>query len=107
MPRRVKPKAQKRDWRWYASLGLNGLVALSMVLGTVFLFTGASLGQRSAAVPTIAIPTESVNSGTPGAAATPAAGQPGSTPASSPAEPTPTPKASAHNNNAPPASPGQ
>ena len=42
MPRRAKPQTQKKNWRWYASMGLNGLVALSMVLGTVFLFTGAA-----------------------------------------------------------------
>ncbi len=54
MARRAKSKSQKRNWRWYASMGLNGLVALSMVLGTVFLFTGA---PRSAPPPTLAVPT--------------------------------------------------
>ena len=55
MPRRARPKKQKRDWRWYASTALNGIVALSMVLGTVFLFTGAPTPQ--AVAPTIEIPT--------------------------------------------------
>ncbi len=57
MPKRAKPKSQKRGWRWYASMGLNGLVALSMVLGTVFLFTGAPRPTP----PTIVPPTVDVN----------------------------------------------
>ena len=81
MPRRVDPsKKTKRDWRWYASIGLNGIVALSMILGTVFLFTGAP--TRS--IPTIEVPT-----------AAPATAVP--TLAPTPAPPTPTPKASASN----------
>ncbi len=56
MPRRVDPRKKKRDWRWYASFGLNALVALSMVLGTVFLFTGAP-APRAAPPPTIELPT--------------------------------------------------
>ncbi len=55
MPRRAKTKTLSRDWRWYASMLLNGLIAVSMVLGTVFLFTGAPTPQ--AAAPTIDIPT--------------------------------------------------
>jgi hypothetical protein len=62
MPRRAKPKSQKRGWRWYASMGLNGMVALSMVLGTVFLFTGAP--RTTAPLPTIAPPTVDVNAST-------------------------------------------
>ena len=58
MPRRAKSKSQKRGWRWYASMALNGAVALSMVLGTVFLFTGA---PRSTP-PTIEAPTAAPNS---------------------------------------------
>ncbi len=80
MPKRVDPKKKRRDWRWYASFGMNVLLALSMVLGTVFLFTGAP--TRSAAppptleVPTLAPPTLPSNT------------------APTPAPPTPTPKAS-------------
>jgi hypothetical protein len=80
MPKRSDPRKQKRDWRWYASFGLNAMVALSMVLGTVFLFTGAP--QPSApALPTISVPTA-------GPTVAP-------TLAPTPAPPTPTPKASA------------
>ena len=54
MPRRAKPQTQKKNWRWYASMGLNGLVALSMILGTVFLFTGAPTAQpASITAPTV------------------------------------------------------
>lgn len=38
MPRRVTPKQKKRDWRWYLMMGLNGLVVLSMVIGTFLIF---------------------------------------------------------------------
>lgn len=51
MPKRSKPKSQRRDWRWYASFALNAAVALSMVLGTVFLFTGGSVAQQAPVVP--------------------------------------------------------
>ncbi|MBI3740677.1 MAG: hypothetical protein HY257_02835 [Chloroflexi bacterium] len=57
MPRRLKPKQQKRDWRWYAQTALNGVVALSMVLGTLFLFTGAPSPQTLAPATTVEIPT--------------------------------------------------
>ncbi len=77
MPRRSKPKTQQRDLRWWLSMGLNGAVALSMVLGTVFLFTG---GPRPAAPPTIVAPTLDVNSPLP-------------TPTSTPSVPTPAPPA--------------
>ncbi|HEX7592558.1 MAG TPA: hypothetical protein VF429_00140 [Anaerolineae bacterium] len=80
MPRRAKPKSQQKNWRWYASMGLNGLVAVSMVLGTVFLFTGA---PSTAALPTIAAPTVDVNAPT----FTPMP----QAPASTPVAPTPTP----------------
>ena len=90
MPRRVDPnkKKQRRDWRWYASFGLNGIVALSMVLGTVFLFTGAP--RPSAAVPTLEVPTAGPATVVPTSA--PATMTP--TVAPSVAPPTPTPKAS-------------
>ncbi len=54
MPRRIKPKETKRDWRWWASTLLNGAVVVSMVLGTVFVFAGVS--TRSAP-PTLEVPT--------------------------------------------------
>ncbi|MDE3088773.1 MAG: metallophosphoesterase [Chloroflexota bacterium] len=92
MPRRAKPKTQKRGWRWYASMALNGAVALSMVLGTVFLFTGAPRPTP----PTIEPPTVESN----GPTLTPPPALPPATPA--PAPPTPTPKASAIDSAAPP-----
>jgi hypothetical protein len=86
MPRRAKPKSQKRGWRWYASMGLNGMVALSMVLGTVFLFTGAP--RTTPSLPTIAAPTVDVNAPT----FTPMPQAPANTPvAPTPPPPTPTP----------------
>ncbi len=75
MPKRGKPKSERRDWRWYASFVLNAFVALSMVIGTVFLFTGGSTTQSPPAI--TPIPT-SVGAVTP-------------TPAPAPANPTPTP----------------
>ncbi len=54
MPKRSAPKATKRDWRWWTMTGLNGLVVLSMVIGTFLIFAPPT--QRSA-VPTIAVPT--------------------------------------------------
>jgi hypothetical protein len=92
MPRRSKPKGQKRDMRWWLSTLLNGAVALSMVLGTVFLFTGA---PRPAAPPTIEAPTA-----VPGSSALTPAPLPTSPPAAStpaPPTPTPTPKANVSN----------
>jgi|GEM_PF-1245828 hypothetical protein len=75
MPRRVDPRKKRRDWRWYANVGLNAMVALSMVLGTVFIFTG--VGTPSAPPPpTLEIPTAAPNF------------------APTPVPPTPTPKAS-------------
>ncbi len=82
MPRRSKPKAQQRDLRWWLSMLLNGAVALSMVLGTVFLFTGAPRPTP----PTIEAPTAAPNS----PVLTPA---PPAAPTVAPPTPTPTPKA--------------
>lgn len=74
MPKRFDPKKKRRDWRWYANIGLNSLVALSMVLGTVIVFTG--VGTPSAPPPpTIEVPTAAPPTPVP--------------------QPTPTPKASA------------
>jgi 3',5'-cyclic AMP phosphodiesterase CpdA len=87
MPRRSKPKAQKRDLRWWASTLLNGAVALSMVLGTVFLFTG---GPRPAP-PTIEAPTVAPNSSVLTPAPLPTS--PPAAPTVAPPTPTPTPKA--------------
>ncbi len=67
MPKRSKPKSQRRDWRWYASFALNAAVALSMVLGTVFLFTGGSIAQQAPVVP----PTVTVGAPAPTIAPTP------------------------------------
>ncbi len=86
MPRRIKPKKEVRDWRWYASFALNAAVALSMVLGTIFLFGGVST-PAPASVPTISVPTEVPSSGAPAVAPT-------ATPVTQPAA-TPTPQASA------------
>ncbi|MCL4396035.1 MAG: hypothetical protein M1482_14735 [Chloroflexi bacterium] len=58
MPRRSKPKSEKRTWRWWASMALNGAVAVSMVLGTVFLFTGAPV---TSSAPTLLPPTADAN----------------------------------------------
>jgi hypothetical protein len=87
MPRRSKPKAQKRDMRWWLSTLLNGAVALSMVLGTVFLFTGAPRPTP----PTIEAPTAAPNSSvlTP----VPLPTSPPAAPTVAPPTPTPTPKA--------------
>jgi predicted phosphodiesterase len=82
MPKRIDPKKQRRDWRWWANVGLNGLVALSMVLGTVFVFTG--IGTPRAAPPTLEVPTAAPNF----------APTPLPTVAPTTAPPTPTPKAS-------------
>lgn len=82
MPKRADPKKKRRDWRWYATTGLNAIVALSMVLGTVFLFTGAPT-RTAPALPTLEVPTA-------GPTVRP-------TLAPTPAPPTPTPKASNEN----------
>ena len=74
MPKRFDPKKKRRDWRWYANIGLNGIVALSMVLGTVFVFTGV---------------------GTPSAPPPPTLEVPTAAPPTLAPQPTPTPKASA------------
>ena len=82
MPRRIKPKEAKRDWRWWASTLLNGAVVVSMVLGTIFVFAGV---PTRSAPPTLEVPTAAPTSVAPPTAAPP------------PAAPsvTPTPKASA------------
>ena len=85
MQRRIKTKTQRKNWRWYASMGLNCLVALAMVMGTVFLFTGAPTAQPASIVaPTV----------DPNAVLTPLPASTG-IPTAVPA--TPTPKASARN----------
>ncbi len=105
MPRRSKPKVQKRDWRWYASFGLNAAVALSMVLGTVFLFTGGSILQRQAPPPTLDLSSTAVQ--TPTVAATPASAPSAmNTATPAPSEPPLTPTPKALSSNASPASTG-
>jgi hypothetical protein len=81
MPRRIKPKETKRDWRWWASTLLNGAVVVSMVLGTIFVFAG---------VPTRAVPTLEVPTAAPTTVAPPTVAPPPVAPSA-----TPTPKASA------------
>lgn len=83
MPRRIKSQKKKRDWRWYASFALNGAVALSMVLGTVLVFSGASIGQPAP----IVAPTETIGAPIPAPTLTP---QPTSPPTGSLAPPSPT-----------------
>jgi len=93
MPRRVDPnkKKQRRDWRWYASFGLNAIVALSMVLGSVVLFTGISTNRQ---IPTIEPPTAAPTlPSTVAPTLAPATAVPTLAPTVAP--PTPTPKASA------------
>ncbi len=94
MPRRSKPKNEKRDWRWYASFVLNAAVALSMVLGTVFLFTGGSAAPQPTQ-PTISVPTLAPGATTPVSGASTPVAAPTATPASPAPAATPTPKASA------------
>ena len=79
MPRRIKPKETKRDWRWWASTLLNGAVVLSMVLGTVFVFAGV---PTRSALPTLEVPTAAPATVAPPTLAPPA---------------TPTPKANLEN----------
>jgi hypothetical protein len=55
MSRRARTKSTKHDWRWYAYQVFGILVALSMVGGSIVMFTGSTL-QRAAA-PTFAVPT--------------------------------------------------
>ncbi len=86
MPRRSKPQREKRDWRWYASFALNAVVALSMVLGTVLVFSGA--GRPAPVAPTIVPPPESASGTSP---------TPASAPTNAPAAPTPTPTPAASN----------
>ena len=85
MPRRKKVTPTKRDWRWYAHTGLNVFVALSMVLGTVVLFTGNTFQRQNS----IVFPTELPVSDIPTLA--PTVGAPLGTPAATPAV-TPTAK---------------
>ncbi len=90
MSKRSKPKREKRDWRYYAAFALNAVVAASMVLGTIFLFTGAP--RPAPSVPTIVPPTESAGSSTATPASAPTAAPPVPT-----ATPSPSPKPDAHN----------
>jgi hypothetical protein len=80
MPRRIKTKETKRDWRYWASMVLNGAVVVSMVLGTIFVFAG---------VPSRSLPTQSVPTAGPSIAAPPTAVPPSVVPSV-----TPTPKSS-------------
>jgi hypothetical protein len=54
MPRRARPRETKRDWRWWANILLNGAVVVSMVFGSVLVFTGLTPRQT---LPTIEAPT--------------------------------------------------
>lgn len=70
MPRRSKPKETKRDWRWWANVFLNGAVVVSMVFGSILVFTGLTPRQ---AVPTIEAPTVAPTPSTPAPTPTPKA----------------------------------
>lgn len=89
MPRRKKVKPTKRDWRWYANFGLNGLLVISMGVGTILLFTGNPLQQRSSVefptdIPGIDIPTLAPTVGAPLTAVVPLNPTPAQTPAATP-----------------------
>ncbi len=57
MPRRAKPKTKHRDWRKFALIGLNGLVVLSMVMGTVFVFITPPTSPAQVTTETVVVPT--------------------------------------------------
>ena len=88
MPRRRKVQPTKKGWRWYANMGLNVIVALSMILGTVLLFTGGGFAQQRATLPTdfpaVDIPTLAPTVGAPLTTAVPTLPPPAQTPAPSP-----------------------
>jgi len=89
MPRRRKVQATKRDWRWYANLGLNGLIVVSMGVGTILLFTGNPLQQRNSVAfptdfPAVDIPTLAPTVGAPLTTAAPPSPPPVQTPVVTP-----------------------
>lgn len=92
MPRRKKPQ-NKKTWHWYAGTVLNIFVALSMVLGTVVLFTGGAnvfSQPRGVVLPTDVPGSDSLPLGIPTLA--PTVGAPISSPVITPATtPTPSP----------------
>lgn len=70
MSRRSKPKETKRDWRWWANVLLNSAVVVSMVFGSILVFTGLTPRQ---AVPTMEVPTVAPTPPTPAPTPTPKA----------------------------------
>ncbi len=82
MPRRRKPQATKKDWRWWMHTSLNVLVALSMVAGTIVIFTGGNFGapppaptfENSQGIPTLAPTVGAPTSATPPLQETPTPG---------------------------------
>jgi hypothetical protein len=73
MPRRIKPKETKRDWRWWTNTLLNGAVVLSMVFGSILVFAGVPTASTQP-LPTIEVPTAAPPTGVPPATPTPKAG---------------------------------
>lgn len=57
MPKRFDQKKKRRDWRWYANVVISVIVALSMVLGTVAVFTGMGTPSAPPPPPTLDVPT--------------------------------------------------
>ena len=57
MPRRAKPKTQRRDWRKYATIGVNGLVVVSLLIGTVFVFITPPTTPAQVTTETVVVPT--------------------------------------------------
>ena len=56
MSRRIKPKETKRDWRWWTNILLNGAVVVSMVFGSIIVFTGVR-PVSTQPLPTLEAPT--------------------------------------------------
>ncbi|MCI0477327.1 MAG: hypothetical protein L0Y55_13855 [Anaerolineales bacterium] len=73
MPRRIKPKETKRDWRWWTSMLLNGAVVVSMVFGSILVFAGVPTASTQP-LPTLEAPTVAPPTGVPPATPTPKAG---------------------------------
>lgn len=73
MSRRIKPKETKRDWRWWTNILLNGAVVVSMVFGSILVFTGVRPAASTQPLPTIEAPTLAPTTPLPAATPTPKA----------------------------------